>query len=215
MFNNINSQLKLNTLAGFEHIKKTWDKKLQCWSARLLPGEYYVTNDDECIATVLGSCISVCIFDPSIKLGGMNHFMLPAHNEHSSNSWGDPTSSSTRYGNFAMEYLINSIIKQGGRKKSFEAKIFGGGQVLANMSDIGQRNIIFAFDYLRKENINVIASDVGDIYPRKVVFFPKTGKVKMKHLAADKNVNIEKEERAYIKSMQTKKASPDDNIELF
>ena len=215
MTDKLTNQIKPQELPGFDHIKRTWNEAMQCWSARLLPGEYYVSKNDECISTVLGSCISVCIYDPTIKVGGMNHFMLPAQGEHSSGAWGDPTSSSTRYGNFAMEYLINSVIKLGGRKQNFQAKIFGGGQVLANMTNVGQSNIIFAFDYLRKENINVLASDVGDIFPRKLVFFPKTGKVKMKHLTTDRNKNIEKTERAYMRDMQTKKSSPDDNVELF
>ena len=211
----MNDIIKPQGLAGFEHIKRTWNKSLQAWSARLMPGEYYVSKNDECISTVLGSCISVCIFDPTIQVGGMNHFMLPAQGEHSSGAWGGPASSSTRYGNFAMEYLINAIIKLGGRKKNFQAKIFGGGQVLDNMTDVGQSNILFVFDYLRKENISVIASDVGDIFPRKVVFFPKTGKVKIKHLATDRNKNIEQTERAYMRDMQAKKSTSDDNVELF
>ena len=215
MSDHLTGQHQPKCLAGFEHIKRTWDKRLHYWSARLLPGEYYVTTQDECISTVLGSCISVCIYDPTIKVGGMNHFMLPAQGEHSSQSWGDPTSSATRYGNFAMEYLINSVIKLGGRKQNFQAKIFGGGQVLANMTDVGQRNILFAFDYLRKENIEVIASDVGDIFPRRVVFFPKTGKVKMKHLSTQKNKGFEQSDKAYMQDMQTNKPSPDDNVELF
>ncbi|BCE00851.1 chemoreceptor glutamine deamidase CheD [Marinicellulosiphila megalodicopiae] len=202
-------------LRGFEHIKRSWDKTHECWTARLLPGEFYVTTSGESINTVLGSCISVCICDPTIKVGGMNHFMLPAQGEHSSQTWGDPTSSSTRYGNFAMEYLINTIIKHGGRKQNFQAKIFGGGQVLANMTDVGQRNILFAFDYLRKEGIDVQASDVGDIYPRKVVYFPQSGRVKMKHLATEKNRALEKTERAYMLDVNKVKPAEDDNVELF
>ena len=202
-------------ISGFEHIARRWDQTFNCWLATIKPGEYFVTTNDECISTVLGSCISVCIYDPTVKVGGMNHFMLPAHSEHSSSSWGDPTSSATRYGNFAMEYLINSVIKLGGSKQSFQAKIFGGGQVLANMTDVGQRNILFAFNYLRKEGIEVVASDVGDVFPRRVVFFPKTGKVKMKHLATQKNKILEKEEREYLQNIQQNKSSPDDNVELF
>ncbi len=197
---------------GFEHINRFWDKGFSQWSAKILPGEFYVSPGGEVISTVLGSCISVCIKDKQTGVGGMNHFMLPSQEEHSSVDWGS-NSSAARYGNWAMEYLINEIMKNGGLKRNFEVKVFGGGQILANMTDIGQRNILFALDFLRREGLNPDACDVGDVYPRKVYFNVDTGKVRVRKLSAMKNQTIVRREKAYMDSIEEHKDDVD--IELF
>jgi len=113
----------------------------------------------------------------------MNHFMLPA--SASSDSWkAADNSASARYGNVAMEHLINNILKNGGKRQNLEAKIFGGGRIIANMTDVGMRNIAFARDYLETEGMKVTSEDVGDTFPRMVVYFPATGKVRVKRLRA-------------------------------
>jgi chemotaxis protein CheD len=202
-------------LAGMEHIKRFWDGASQTWTAKILPGEFYVSKYDEAVGTVLGSCISACIRDKVMGIGGMNHFMLPAQHEFSSIDWGsEGVSSASRYGNFAMEYLINTILSNGGSRKNLEVKLFGGGQVLANLTDIGQRNILFAYDYLNKEGLKIVAADVGDVYPRKVIYFPQTGKVLVKRLGVVKNDTIARRENKYMKDIeQTSNNSGD--IELF
>lgn len=202
----------------FKHINRYWDKVHGVWSAKILPGELYVSTHGEMISTVLGSCISVCIRDKKKGIGGMNHFMLPQNNEFSTENWGDnPITSSSRYGNWAMEYLINAILKRGGEKKNFEVKVFGGGQMMAEMTDIGQKNILFVYQYLAEERLKIEASDVGDIYARKVLYFPDTGNVKVRRIKNVKNDTIIKRETAYEKHVaDDQQAKPNsNNIELF
>src|SRR3989338_8421384 len=130
-------------LPGFEHIKRAWNDSYEAYAARLMPGEYYVTLRDEGVYTTLGSCISACIRDRIAGIGGMNHFMLPASAD--ADGWKSTSlSAATRYGNFAMEHLINVILKNGGQRQNLEVKLFGGGRILQNMTDVGMRNINFA-----------------------------------------------------------------------
>lgn len=199
-------------LPGFEKVKRSWNDTHEAYAARLLPGEYYVTISDECVYTTLGSCISACIRDRVSGIGGMNHFMLPASTD--ANSWKSTNlSAATRYGNFAMEHLINDILKNGGRRQNLEAKLFGGGRIMQNMTDVGMRNIIFVKDYLKTEEIKVVSEDVGDIYPRMVAYFPATGKVKVKRLRSLHNNIIVEEESRYIKTVEKEPVKSD--IELF
>ncbi|VAW58125.1 Chemotaxis protein CheD [hydrothermal vent metagenome] len=201
-------------LQGLEHISRFWDKTHGIFSAKILPGEYYVSMHGELISTVLGSCISACIRDVKMGIGGMNHFMLPMGCEDT-HAGKEHLTSATRYGNFAMEILINEILKAGGRKKNMEVKLFGGGRVLASMTkiDIGNKNIKFVHEYLREEELGIISEDVGDIYPRKVLFFADTGKVRVKKLRSMHNDTIKKREESYSKSLNGKPVQSD--IELF
>jgi chemotaxis protein CheD len=156
-------------------------------TVKVLPGEYYVTTDDMMVMTVLGSCIAACIWDPKVRVGGMNHFMLPE-------GAGD---TSGRYGSYAMELLINEMIKLGARRESMQAKVFGGGQVMHSFTtmNVGERNTAFVLDYLQTERIAVISKDVLDIYPRKVCYFPATGKAMVKRLAHSHPETLETQER--------------------
>lgn len=172
-----------------------YDRNFDIQAAKILPGEYYVTGRDMLIVTVLGSCVSACIRDPISKVGGMNHFMLPEHG-------GDPDSplsTSARYGAYAMEVLINNLLKMGAYRPHLEAKIFGAGRVLKGVTDVGKRNAHFAIEYLQRENIRIVKQDVGDIYPRKVYFFPHSGKVLVKSLRNMHNDTIITREVAYSK----------------
>ncbi len=199
-------------LPGFENIKRDWHDKFETVASRLLPGEYFVTLHDEAIYTTLGSCISACIRDRVSGIGGMNHFMLPSSS--STDSWkAADNSASTRYGNFAMEHLINDILKNGGKRQNLEAKIFGGGRIIANMTDVGLRNISFARDYLATEGLKVTSEDVGDIFPRIVAFFPASGKVRVKRLRSLHNNTIVDLETKYLNTIEKKPVSGD--IELF
>lgn len=202
------------TLAGFEHVKRAWNVKLESWVARILPGEYYVTRCSEGISTTLGSCISACIRDRVQGIGGMNHFMLPA------SAKGEPDASlvsgigsATRYGNYAMEHLINGIMRNGGRRENLEVKIFGGGRIMENMTDVGARNIRFVREYLALEGLRVVAEDVGEVFPRMLVYFPETGKVKVKRLRSLHNNVIADQEKRYIETVVEKPVAGD--IELF
>jgi chemotaxis protein CheD len=199
-------------LPGFEHIRRGWHNSYEAYAARLLPGEYYVTLHDEGIYTTLGSCISACIRDRTTGIGGMNHFMLPASADKE--GWKSTSlSAATRYGNFAMEHLINDILKNGGNRRNLEVKIFGGGRVMAGMSDIGMRNISFVRDYLNTEGLPIVTEDVGDIFPRMLVYFPATGKVRVKRLRSLHNNTIAAQEASYLETIEAKPVSGD--VELF
>lgn len=200
-------------LPGFEHVNRYWDDIHQQFAAKILPGEYYVTRGREMVVTVLGSCVSACIRDMVNGVGGMNHFMLPV-SQGGGGSWDAAgLGSSTRYGNYAMERLINDILKHGGRRENLEVKVFGGGKILANMTDIGDKNIGFVRAYIDAEGLRLAASDLGDIYPRKVYYLPATGKVFMKKLRALHNNTIMERETAYLEAMVQKPVEGD--ITLF
>ena len=201
-------------LRGLEHISRFWDKSHNTFSAKILPGEYYVSMHGELISTVLGSCISACIRDKKVGIGGMNHFMLPmgCEDEHAGKIH---LTGAARYGNFAMEMLINEILKAGGNRKNLEVKLFGGGRVLSSMTkmDIGNKNINFVHEYLQDEGLKISAEDTGDIYPRKILFFSDTGKVRVKKLQNIHNETIKQREESYRKSIDEKPVQSD--IELF
>ena len=201
-------------IKGFEHINRFWDKTHDCFAAKILPGEFYVSAQGELIGTVLGSCVSACIRDPKSGVGGMNHFMLPV-NKNDKSSRLVKNSDEARYGNFAMEILINEILKAGGKRRNLEIKLFGGGRVLSNMTtlDIGNKNIEFVREYIYDEGLRVTSEDLGDVYPRKVLYFPDTGKVRMKKLSSTRNDTILTREVEYSKHLIEDKKSGD--VELF
>jgi chemotaxis protein CheD len=201
-------------LVQFGHIIRYWDQEHMCFTARLLPGEYYVTRHAEVVTTVLGSCVSACVRDTRLQIGGMNHFMLPLDGSNGESAWGSAASAATRYGNVAMERLINDILKLGGRREDLEIKLVGGGHVLAEMStDIGARNIDFVREYMHEEGFEVAVEDLGDNYPRRVVYFPQTGRMRVRKLTTPRDQGLVAQEREYLKKLGN---SPvDGEIELF
>ena len=203
--------------SGFEHVNRYWDDVHKVWAAKILPGEFYVSTAGEMVVTVLGSCIAACVRDKVRGIGGMNHFMLPEQNEYSSDVWGgNPDTTASRYGNWAMEFLINEILKRGGRKENLEVKLFGGGQMIASMTDIGQRNILFAYNYLASEGLKVAAADVGDVFARKVLYFPDTGSVKVRRIRETKNKTLMDRENRYAQEVQsTATTSAAGSVDLF
>jgi chemotaxis protein CheD len=149
-----------------------------------------------------------------LGIGGMNHFMLPATESSEADAWkASSQNSATRYGNYAMEHLINEIMRNGGKRENLEVKVFGGGRILQNMTDVGQRNIEFVRDYLKTEGLRVASEDVGEIYPRMVVYFPTTGRVRVKRLRSLHNNTIVTQEISYINTLKTKPITGD--VELF
>jgi len=198
-------------LPGFESIKRYWDKTRELYGAKILPGEYYVTKHDEMISTVLGSCVSACIRDPNANVGGMNHFMLPSTPDNSGNH--QVCGESERYGNYAMEHMINEILKHGGKRKDLQVKIFGGGRILRQMTDIGGKNIEFVKSYIATEGLKLVSEDVGETCPRKILYFPLTGKVLVKRLQSLHNGTVIERERSYMKNINSKPVAGD--IELF
>lgn len=201
-------------LPGFEHINRYWDKTNNIHAAKILPGEYYVTLNEEIITTVLGSCVSACIRDRVFGIGGMNHFMLPMDGREQGNSQENALlSTSARYGNYAMEHLINGILKNGGNRKNLEVKIFGGGRILAHMTDVGRRNIEFVHDYIRVEGLNLASEDTGDVFPRKVIYFPMSGRVMIKKLHSLHNGTIVDREADYLRRLKNDRIEGE--VDLF
>jgi chemotaxis protein CheD len=182
-------------------------------AAKLLPGEYFATDEDMMIVTVLGSCVSACIRDTELGIGGMNHFMLPDADPDKDIS--GPLSKAARYGSFAMEVLINHLLKMGARRSRLEAKVFGGGNVLPGFTkmNVGQRNADFVLQFLRSEQIRVTARDLVDTCPRKVFFFPASGKVLVKRMTVMRNTTILQREADYRKQLDQKRSGGE--IELF
>ena len=170
-------------------------------------GDCFVTdNPDEIAATVLGSCISACIRDPIVQVGGMNHFLLPGHTAEQD---------TMRFGAFAMEKLINEILKRGGRRERLEVKLFGGGNVIASSALIGTKNIEFVHEYLAMEEIPIKGEDVGGTWPRKVRYWPASGKAQVLKLRREEDyANVEKAEKSYTSSV-AKAAKGSGDAEIF
>jgi chemotaxis protein CheD len=192
----------------FSHIHRYWSTAWQCHAAQIKSGEYYVTASDEMIITVLGSCIATCIRDPNTGIGGMNHFMLPISKGQQTDSWN-----SLRYGNYAMEMLVNDILKGGASRDSLEVKIFGGGKVLAKLSNIGLLNIAFVREYIDTEGLYLESEDVGGIYARKVMYFPATGRVLVKKTPVTQQQHIATAETDYLHDLE--EHPQEGEIELF
>ena len=203
-------------LPAFTHMQRFWDPQINSWNVKILPGEYYVTRGQEAISTVLGSCISACAHDPVKKVGGMNHFMLPEDASTGPNNWLDPSIGlATRYGSYAMESLINDLLKLGATRERLEIKVFGGGRVLSGVTDVGARNIAFVRSYLQLEGYRILAEDLGGTQPRKVIYFPTTGRVKMRRLRPVENRIISHHEQLYLASIGTAAAAAGGDVELF
>jgi chemotaxis protein CheD len=194
-----------------EHLAENryYDRHFQSEAAKILPGEYFVSGRGMLLVTVLGSCVAACIRDVEAGIGGMNHFMLP------DDGGRDRVGNSARYGTYAMEVLINHLLKSGARRHRLEAKVFGGGAVLASLSSshVGTRNAEFVLDYLGTEKIPVVAKDLLDSYPRKVYYFPDTGRALVKKLHRVHNDTLFSRERDYKDRLSGAPVAGD--VELF
>ena len=192
---------------GFEHVHRHWDAGTKSWMVHLLPGEYYVTTTDELVTTVLGSCVSTCIHDPTRGIGGMNHFMLPDDPNDDRSGGG-----ALRYGGFAVERLINELIKRGAERSRLVIKVFGGGQVITGSSDIGRMNVEFVRNYFAEEGLTITAEDTGGKVARRVRYHPRTGRALMKQLSMQES-HVREREQAF--RAQLKASSLTGQVELF
>lgn len=201
-------------MSGFDNVRRYRDPSSGNVIAKLLPGDFYVTREDEVLDTVLGSCVSACIRNPKTGVGGMNHFMLPHPRSGERNdSWGSVASSATRYGSASMEQLINRILNAGGTRADLEVKIFGGARVLAATTDVGQGNVEFVRGFLKSEGLKVVSEDVGKTSPRHVQYFPASGKVRVKHLGGSQSAKLISAEVSYSKTLDTQPVAG--SIDLF
>jgi chemotaxis protein CheD len=189
-----------------------FDNASQSWMVKVFPGEFHVTSrPDEMLVTILGSCVAACIRDPVTGLGGMNHFMLP---QGHSSGWGNDLQS-TRYGNFAMEKLINELIKSGCSRDRMEIKVFGGGNVIDTISNrpVGTQNAEFVLHFLEAEGLRCAVQDLGGQYPRRIHYSPATGRVVRRLLGTGDTHVITREETEYAARLLAKKPAGD--VELF
>lgn len=185
-------------------VQRYRDPRFDTIAVKVFPGEHYVTSADEMLVTVLGSCVSACIRDPVTAVGGMNHFMLPeaGNSESDCDNWG-AASSGMRYGNVAMERLINDILTRGGARHRLEIKVFGGGNVLRGTSDIGHKNATFVEDYLAAEALPIAAADLRGSLARRVHYFPLTGKVMLLELRRAEDATVVELETIYQSKLRS------------
>jgi chemotaxis protein CheD len=191
---------------GFEHVHHHWDALAGSWIVHLMPGDFYVTAADELIATILGSCVATCIRDSRLGLGGMNHFLLP---DDPRSERGD---NALRYGCFAIERLINELLKRGAARERFEIKVFGGGQMFRSLRDIGQSNVAFVEQYLRDEGLSIAAQDTGGKTARRLRYHAQTGRALLKHLPVQESERLREREQNFRSKLQAHIAGP---VELF
>ncbi len=198
-------------LPGFEKINRFHDKESGRIMVKLLPGEFYVCREPEVMVTVLGSCISACLMDLRNGIAGMNHFMLPGQKYEET----DVLSRSARYGSWAMEVLLNEMLKAGAVRENIQAKIFGGGRVISSLEyiEIGRQNTEFVVHYLSLEHVPIIAQDTGDIFPRKLQFFSDSGRVRVRKLEMLRNDTVVEREQRYRRQLQQQQDTT--SVELF
>jgi chemotaxis protein CheD len=194
-----------------EPVARYFDKQFGLQAVKILPGQFHSAQGDAVIVTVLGSCVSACLWDPALRIGGMNHFMLPG----SERSAGTPGAGPARLGVYAMELLINQLLKLGAERSRLVAKVFGGGSMLEGLDtlNIGSQNGVFVLDFLREEGIPVAAQDLYDVCARKVYFFPGTGKVLVKRLGDARNDTIGRRERDYLATLARRATASE--VEIF
>jgi chemotaxis protein CheD len=191
--------------------RRIYDAQGAAWMVKIFPGEFYFTKKlDEVLVTVLGSCVAACIRDPLAGIGGMNHFMLP---QHKSGAWG-VDSRSARFGNFAMEKLINELIKAGASRDRMEVKVFGGGNVTDSSNAIGSDNAEFVLRYLEAEGLRCAAQDLGGVLPRRIHYYPSTGRVVRKLLGGNDTFAVSREESDYGSRLSARKSAGGE-IQLF
>jgi len=188
-----------------------FDREMRVDSVKILPGQYYAAEGEGSISTLLGSCVSSCLWDPLRRIGGMNHFMLPGEAASQSST---PWAVSARFGVYAMDVLINEMLHLGADRKRLVAKVFGGAQVLQGFDklDVGAMNARFVLEFLREEAIPVAAQDLLGVAPRKLHFFPATGKVHVKRLHLQPNDIGLQQEREYFDEISHARGG---EVELF
>lgn len=186
-----------------------FDREFGIDAVKILPGQWHAAREGA-ITTVLGSCVSTCLWDPATRIGGMNHFMLPGDAASSSSPWA----ASARFGVYAMEVLINDMLRLGADRRRMVAKVFGGARLLAGFDrlDVGAKNSEFVLEFLRVEGIRVAAQDLLDVCPRKVHFVVDTGKVQVKRLSLTPSDPVQKREREYLQRLAGKGGG---EVEIF
>lgn len=198
---------------GLQHdgVKRYYDHNHELTVVKIFSGDCYVSDGPgEMLVTILGSCVAACIRDPKIGIGGMNHFLLPGTLDDERDA-GDE--GALRYGVYAMEQLINEILKKGGNKLRLETKLFGGGNVINNSAAIGSKNATFVREFFKREGLPVLTEDLGGDLPRRIHYYPETGKVMMRKLKRKQDMSVVEEERQFERKLHNKPM--EGSIDLF
>lgn len=190
------------------HSVLRFDKKFNREIITIHPGDYGATGLDLVFTTVLGSCVAACLYDPVARVGGMNHFLLPGRENDDQIG---------RYGMYAMELLINELLKRGAQKSRLAAKVFGGARVLKSIQsiDIGGRNADFIESYLADEDIPIVGADLRSNRPRKVIFFAATGQAMVRNVGQSQDDPDWQEELRYAAEVSSKATHRSGDVELF
>jgi chemotaxis protein CheD len=186
-------------------------KEIERLSRNIHPGAWAIETERP-MSTLLGSCVAVCLYDPQMHLGGINHFMLPNMARGKNNDVDSLLS-----GDYAMESLLNALLQKGAKKVRLQAKAFGGGTIIETSLSIGMRNTSFTKEWLAREGIALVSSDFLGPWSRKVLFLPNTGDVYCRRLVTNMvtAAEIDREERAYAETLIHKPKSTEKKIELF
>lgn len=195
-------------LRGFEGTARYWDAMEGAWTAQVVAGDYYVTAADEVISTVLGSCVSTCVRDATAGVGGMNHFMLP------DDPRGDATGAVMRFGSYAVERLINELVKYGARRERLEIKVFGAGRMIDSRSNVGEANVRFVRHYLQEEGLVIAAEDIGGPWARRLRYHARSGIACVKHLDMGETKRLDADEDE-LRSRLRQRPLASGDVELF
>ncbi len=190
--------------------QKYFDQRISGETVFVLPGYHFIQVEGEVpISTLLGSCVAACIRDTVSGVGGLNHFLLPEKADAAEDA------QSSRYGVHAMEVLINDLLKTGAKKENLEAKIFGGANVIQTsaMETVGAQNGDFVRNYLNIESIPILAEDLGGEQPRRVYFFPSSGRVSVLRISSTPAEEIKKAELEMRREVCAKQKTG--GVELF
>ena len=192
-------------------VRRYYDATVGKYIVKVVAGEHYFSKgSDELIVTVLGSCIAACIRDPVARVGGMNHFMLP---ESQSSEPATDVYSAMRYGNVAMERLINDLLTNGAERERLEVKVFGGANVIRSTRAIGTQNAAFVRQYLDAEGFNTAAEDLEGDRPRRIEYNPDNGEVVRYWLNRTDDLAIAYAEEEYQRSLKPQYLTG--SVELF
>ena len=193
------------------HPPSYFDRDFRVEAIRILPGEFHAGSGPLGMTTLLGSCVSTCLWDGPRRIGGMNHFMLPGDN----GTPASPVPRSARFGVHAMELLINQMLKLGADRRRLVAKVFGGGRVLRGFGslDVGAANCEFVLGFLSTEGIPVVGSDLLENCARKLHFCPTSGKVLLKKLDPTADDQVQRQEREYLTRLRSTAGAG--SIEIF
>lgn len=185
------------------------DSEFGAYVVPVVLGHHRISSrDDDMLVTTLGSCVAACINDPVVRVGGMNHFLLPG-----SPSGGEGFGVATRYGSVAMEWLINDLLTRGARRERMEVKLFGASRVIDTSLDVGAANAAFAVDYVRREGLALAVQDLGGDKGRRVHFFPTTGRAFRRLLRPEAELETVHQEMDYLQALR--RTPVEGEMELF